>query len=481
MNSNHMYITVISWAARIATFFCICLLLTGIPASAARMGSVDVNSSEIAYQTQYKAYTEAASGEDAVVCYFTVSNPTAGKNGALCRIILPQSRNVYLYMDAGALAVMRYDGSEYKKFSADYKLERDVTYTLCVFRDGLVLFDGIHCFTYSGNFYGFSDVLAGWSDDSNVFSTKLTKKAPTVTSNSSTDTEQTHTTVSTDTESQPITNPYPSIWVIAALLLGVTSNLVALVSLRSSNMVLRTVYRMLSPSRSAALRPASFYSATKQSTAKQRGGVQSRSQKPPAKKTTSQQRRPAASSQAHQVHPSQGVKSQTAPSHSPEKRKPTLFFYNDESSNKSAPKQASAKNATPLHPIDLYTSSLWQAHTGKMAAYRFGNAGMGYCIFSRGADLSSEMFVRIGGEGYIWLNPVRFHAKSENSGVLLRMSEIAGIAMAFDFYRADTGNREMAIPYDVHMVQFRPAQIKVRDNDTLELLQRGMIVFQPVQ
>ena len=164
---------------RILTLLCVCLLLVGIPASAARMGSVDINGSEVAYQAQYKAYTEAASGDDAVVCKFTVSNPTAGKNGALCRIILPQSQNVYLYMDAGDLAVMRYDGSEYKKFCADYQLKRGTTYTLCVFRDGLVFFDGTRCYTYSGNLYGFTDVIAGWSGESNVFSTTLTKQMPT--------------------------------------------------------------------------------------------------------------------------------------------------------------------------------------------------------------------------------------------------------------------------------------------------------------
>lgn len=494
MNSNHIYTTVIRWAARIATFFCICLLLTGIPASAARMGSVDVNGSEVAYQAQYKAYTEAASGDDALVCYFTVSNPTAGKNGALCRIILPQSQNVYLYMDAGALAVMRYDGSEYKKFSADYPLKRGITYTLCVFRDGLVLFDGIHCYTYSGNFYGFTDVIAGWSDDSNVFSTELTKKAPAASTDSSADTQEDNEAAATETEPAPASDPYPSIWVVLALLLGTTSNLLALVSLRSSNMALRTVYRVLSPSRPASHRQAFSWAsrptqssvsqkapAARKPVAKQSGIKQPSARKPAAKQSVSRQQSPPVSSPKKQpAPPVRGAMSSSVSSRSGEKRKPTLFFT-DESSRKPASKPASARNTAQLQPIDLYTSPLWHAHTDKMVPYHFGNAGMGYCIFSPGAELSSEMFSRIGGENYIWLNPVRFHAEPAGSGVLLRMSEIAGIAMAFDFYHAGTGKREIAIPYDVYMVQFRPAQVKPHTQDTLELSQRGMIVFEPVQ
>ncbi|MGM9616090.1 hypothetical protein [Butyricicoccus sp.] len=494
MNSNHVYTTVIRWAARIATFFCICLLLTGIPASAARMGSVDVNGSEVAYQAQYKAYTEAASDDDALVCYFTVSNPTAGKNGALCRIILPQSQNVYLYMDAGALAVMRYDGSEYKKFSADYPLKRGITYTLCVFRDGLVLFDGIHCYTYSGNFYGFTDVIAGWSDDSNVFSTELTKKAPAASTDSSADTQEDNEAAVTETEPAPASDPYPSIWVVLALLLGTTSNLLALVSLRSSNMALRTVYRVLSPSRPASHRQASSRvsrptqspvsqkaPAARKPAAKQSGTKQPSARKPAAKQSVSrQQPSPAPSPKKQPAPPVRGAMSSSVSSRSGEKRKPTLFFT-DEPSRKPASKPAPARNTAQLQPIDLYTGPLWHAHTDKMVPYHFSNAGMGYCIFSPGTQLSAEMFARIGGENYIWLNPVRFHAEPAGSGVLLRMSEIAGIAMAFDFYHAGTGKREIAIPHDVHMVQFRPAQVKPHTQDTLELSQRGMIVFEPVQ
>ena len=113
--------------------------------------------------------------------------------------------------------------------------------------------------------------------------------------------------------------------------------------------------------------------------------------------------------------------SSSVSSRSGEKRKPTLFFT-DESSRKPASKPASARNTAQLQPIDLYTSPLWHAHTDKMVPYHFGNAGMGYCIFSPGAEISSEMFTRIGGEDYTWLNPVRFHAEKAGSGVLLRMS-----------------------------------------------------------
>lgn len=495
LSSNHTYTTVIRWTARIITFFCICLLLTGIPASATRMGSVDVNGSEVAYQAQYKAYTEAAaSGKDSLVCYFTVSNPTAGKNGALCRMILPQSKNVYLYMDNGALAVMRYDGSEYKKFSADYQLKQGQTYTLCIFLDGLVLFDGIRCYTYSGNFYGLSDVAAGWSDESNVFSTKLTKKAPSSTA-ASTDTQETDP-VSTETQTTSVSNPYPSIWVILALLLGTTSNLLALVALRSSNMALRTVYRVLSPARSTRHRQtASTQAVSRPAQSKTRQPAppkQSRkpAAKPPASKRSSkqttakqpvnqQQKNSAQPSRRSQSVPTAHTASKPASSRPAEKRKPTLFFTDE--LQESAPKQAPAQKNTQLLPIDLYTGTLWRAHTDRMVPYHFGNAGMGYCIFSPGSGLSAEMFVRIGEEDYIWLNPVRFHAESAGSGVLLRMSEIAGIAMAFDFYHVHTGKREIAIPYDVHMVQFHPAQVKPNTHDTLELSQRGMIMFEPVQ
>lgn len=477
------------------TFFCICLLLTGIPASAARMGSVDVNGSEVAYQAQYKAYTEAAaSGDDSLVCYFTVSNPTAGKSGALCRMILPQSKNVYLYMDNGALAVMRYDGSEYKKFSADYQLKRGQTYTLCIFSDGLVLFDGIRCYTYSGNFYGLSNVAAGWSDESNVFSTQLTKKAPSSTA-ASTDTQETKP-VSTETQTTSVSNPYPSIWVILALLLGTTSNLLALVALRSSNMALRTVYRVLSPSRPSHYKQTSStqtVSRTAQSPNRKPAPAK-QSRKPAAKPPTSQRsskqtttKQSVNQQQKNRTQPPRKSKtvptahtaSQSTFSRPAEKRQPTLFFADE--LPKSSPKQTPSQKNSQLMPIDLYTSTLWRAHTDKMIPYHFGNAGMGYCIFSPGSGLSNEMFVRIGQENYMWLNPVRFHAEPAGSGVLLHMSEIAGIAMAFDFYHADTGKREIAIPYDIHMVQFRPAQIKPKTHDTWELSQRGMILFERVQ
>lgn len=484
MISKKLCSSTIRRITRILTLFCACLLVTGIPASAARMGSVDINGSEVAYQAQYKAYTEAASGDDAVVCYFTVSNPTAGKNGALCRIILPQSQNVYLYMDAGDLAVMRYDGSEYKKFGAAYQLKSGVTYTLCVFRDGLVLFDGTHCYTYSGNFYGFTDVIAGWSDDSNVFSTKLTKKAPTVNTDTD-DTEAEETNTSLETTEVPAVNPYPPIWVVLALLLGTTSNLLALAALRSSNMALRTVRRSI-PYANAPHRqsPAPKQSAhTSQSSRKS----QTAPQKPPVKKQQYTAKRSAAKSQAASSAPTErpSVQTPSAASAAPrpaEKRKPTIFFP-DEPAKKTAAKPPSASHtpSQPSEPFDLYAGTFWRAHTDKMTPYHFGNAGLGYCIFSPGTDLSTEMFVQIGKENYIWLNPVRFHADSAGHGVFLRMSEIAGIAMAFDFYHADTGKREMAVPYDAEMIHFRPARVTKSTHDTLELAERGIILIKPVQ
>ncbi|MCD8356755.1 MAG: hypothetical protein LUE11_09315 [Clostridia bacterium] len=481
MISKKLYFDTIRRIARILTLFCACLLVIGIPASAARMGSVDINGSEVAYQAQYKAYTEAASGDDAVVCYFTVSNPTAGKNGALCRIILPQSQNVYLYMDAGDLAVMRYDGSEYKKFGVNYQLNRNVTYTLCVFRDGLVFFDGTHCYTYSGNFYGFTDVIAGWSDDSNVFSTKLTKKASTEKTDSD-DTEAAETSASLETTEVPAVNPYPPIWVVLALLLGTTSNLLAMAALRSSNMALRTIRRSIPHANPPRRQPAA---GPKQPVhpPQQTRKTRNTTQKSPAKKQQHTTKRPAAKPQAASSAPAGRTPSPAPAAPRPaEKRKPTLFFL-DEPTKKDSGKPSAAQNASfqPSQPFDLYLGTFWRAHTDKMVPYHFGNAGLGYCIFSPGTDLSTEMFAQINKGDHIWLNPVRFHADSAGQGVLLLMSEIAGIAMAFDFYHADTGKREMAVSYDAEMVNFRPARVTKNKHGTLELTERGIILIKPVQ
>ncbi len=444
---------------RILTLFCVCLLLAGVPASAARMGSVDINGSEVAYQALYKAYTEAASEDDAILCKFTVSNPTAGKNGALCRILLPQSQNVYLYMDAGDLAVMRYDGSEYKKFCADYQLQRGTTYTLCVFRDGLVLFDGIHCYTYSGNFYGFTDVVAGWSAESNVFSTTLTKQTsasesepaddetddePAVTEQSIESTESTAAAVS----------PYPPLWVILVLVLGISSNLLALAALRSSNMALRTVRRVM-PRTGRASRPAAQSRPSAKQSAPKRA-TQKRSAPSAARSAPSKKQSPAAPAPQPPAKP---------------KQKPKIFFPPEE---KPTP---AAENPSPVQPYDLYTGTFWQTYAERFKPYRFGDPSRGYCTFVRGNSPASDLFV-LSGDEFIWLNPVRFHTTSPQHGVRIRMAESAGIAMAFDFCHVNTGKREPALSQDVEMVNFRPARVFKGSHDAFELSERGIIVFE---
>ncbi|MDO4174340.1 MAG: hypothetical protein Q4D42_06215 [Eubacteriales bacterium] len=462
---------VIRWIARIITIFCACLLLVGIPASAARMGSVDINGSEVAYQAQYDAYTQAASEGDAIVCEFTVSNPTAGKNGALCRIVMSQGQNLYLYMDAGDLAVMRYDGSEYKKFGVDYQLQSNVTYTLCVFVDGLVLFDGTRCYTYSGNLYGFTDVIAGWSDDSNVFSTRLTKQESTqntqTESNPETTTENNTAaaeTTSMEAVSNSVSNAYPSLWVVLAILLGVTSNLMALMALRSSNIVLRTVQKSMPHSRT------------------------SRSQSPPpSKQAKSMPKRPPAKPKApptasarRQPPTARPTKPtpQASATQPPEKKQQRFFDVDQLPPSSPASVPAHATSPQPTQPFDVYNGDYWRTNQSAFLPCNFGSSGFGYCIFSRGANISSDMFVLMEDE-YIWLNPVRFHATSPEHGVFLRMGEIAGIAMAFNFCHVDTGKREIALACDAEMVNFRPARVKETPHGTWELIERGVIVFEP--
>lgn len=449
---------------RIVTLFCCCLLLIGIPASAARMGSVDVNGSEVAYQALYEAYTEAASGDDAVVCKFTVSNPTAGKNGALCRIILPQSQNVYLYMDAGDLAVMRYDGSEYKKFSVDYQLSSNTTYTLCVFSDGLVFFDGIRCYTYSGNLYGFTDVIAGWSDESNVFSTTLTKEASTTTEDTTEDTADSSVSAAAEqpaTVSTTAASLYPPIWVILALVLGVSSNLVALLALRSSNMALHTVRRSM-PYGKRPPKPAA-------------------QQKPPAKKPAPPKRppqqkkkQPAAARTAPRPKPSPPPAiPQPQPPAKP-KQKPTIFYPPEPPKEQPAPAE---QQAGPFaQPYDLYTGSFWKSYAERFKSYRFGDPARGYCTFVRGSSLASDLFV-LSSDSFIWLNPIRFHTTSSKHGVRIRVAEAAGISMAFDFCHVDTGERELSLAQDVEMVNFRPARVVQGSHGAYELAERGIVVF----
>ena len=472
---------------RFLTLFFCCMLFAGIPASAARMGSVDINGSEVAYQAQYKAYTEAASGDDAAICKFTVGNPNAGKNGALCRIILPQSQNVYLYMDAGDLAVMRYDGSEYKKFSVDYQLKSNFTYTLCVFRDGLVLFDGTRCYTYSGNFYGFTDILAGWSAESNVFSTSLTRQTPTAETTVDTEEEPdtpTEASLSAAAETVPAADPYPPIWFILALVLGVSSNLLALASLRSSNMALRAVRRTMAPPK----RPRPAAQQPRPNPAKKTA----QAKRPPQKKQPvrsapprqsaqprqpAQQRQPVQQQQPAQQPMPQPVQ-QTAPP--PQKRKPTIFFPPEEKPAVAKQPAQPEQPAQPVLPYDLYTGTFWKTYATQFQPYCFGDPARGYCTFVRGSSPESDLFVLSGGE-FMWLNPVRFHATSPEHGVRIRPAESVGISMAFDFCHVETGKRELALTRDVEMVNFQPAQVEKSSHGAYELVKRGIIVFEKLR
>lgn len=442
---------------RIVTLFCCCLLLVGIPASAARMGSVDVNSSEVAYQALYEAYTEAASGDDAVVCKFTVSNPTAGKNGALCRIILPQSQNIYLYMDAGDLAVMRYDGSEYKKFRADYQLSSSKTYTLCVFNDGLVFFDGTSCYTYSGNLYGFTDVIAGWSDESNVFSTTLTKQAATSAATSeNTDADEETATAEPVIPTVTAANPYPPIWVILALALGASSNLLALLALRSSNLALHTVRRSIPHTGRLSKSAPQSKPSTKKSAPPKR---------PPQKKHPTPAARTTPRAKAS---PSPAILQSPVKS----KQKPKIFFPPEEKTSSAA-----KPSAPPAQPYDLYTGTFWQSYAKQFKFYRFGDPTRGYCTFVRGNNPTSDLFV-LSSDSFIWLNPIRFHTTSQQHGVRIRMTEAVGISMAFDFCHVGTGKRELSLSQDVEMVNFRPARVIQGPHGAYEVSERGIIVFE---
>ncbi|MGN1031289.1 MAG: hypothetical protein ACI4PQ_06760, partial [Butyricicoccaceae bacterium] len=218
---------------RILTVVWAGVLLAGAPASAARMDSIDISGSDATYQAEYEAYTQAASAGDAVVCEFTVGS-TAASDGALCRIELPDD-SVYLYMDEGDLAVMMYNGSQYKKFKVDYQLKTNVTYTLCVFQDGLAFFDGSSSYTYTGDFSGFTDVKSGWSEASNQFEVVLTKREKTAEN-----AQQTASKTQTDAEAAAAAadaqsaRSRPSGWVITALILAVTANILALIALRTA-------------------------------------------------------------------------------------------------------------------------------------------------------------------------------------------------------------------------------------------------------
>lgn len=438
------------------------------------MGSIDVNGSEVAYQAQYEAYTEAASQDDAAVYKLKVENPTAGQNGALACIVMPNGKNAYLYMDAGALAVMRFDGSEYKKFKADYELKKGTTYTLCVFQDGLVFFDGVNCYKYSGDFYGFTDVAAGWSDESNVFSVSLEK-----TSAAEPDTSDREKT--DDTEEAPVQETaastsevsFPSVWIILAMLLAVTSNLVALAALRTSNIALRAIrpYRQRTsgqPAASSAQRNAPPKAARQRSTSqrmqqqKRQPAPQSRPQRPTANPhATAAKKKPVVSLFDQEKMAQQDAKPQVR----------------QDKKQKPAPQAPARKPGTLAQPFDLYLDPYWRANPGQFMPYRFGSLNRGYCTFERGDNLSCDPFVLLGGD-YIWLNPVRFHLRAQGQGVRISVTECSELSMVFDFCHVGTGVREIALSVDVEMVNFRPALVKKSSGGVWELEQRGIIVFE---
>lgn len=421
---------------RILTMVCTGVLLTVLPVSAARMDSIDISGSDATYQAKYEAYTKAANAEDAAVCEFTVNNPEGGDSGALCRIELPDD-TVYLYIDEGDLAVLTYDGSDYKKFKVDYRLQSSVTYTLCVFQDGLAFFDGADCYTYSGNFAGFTDVLNGWSEESNVYDVTLTKRerqqetaAPTA---SKKQTDAQAAAAAADAQSE---RSRPSGWVIAALILSVSGNLIALIALR-----------IAVPVRRAPARHAKRRRAPVQRTAPQ---------------TAQPTRRPA---------PPKPPVPQTPPRTAADKLRDYAPVLGSIATETIAP---------PAQAFDLYTDSRWRVSRRELLKpYRFGDPGSGLCIFSEGQDLIGDPFVLL--DHKIWLNPVRFRPGVNEDSVPLSTAEASGITIAFDFYRVNTSEREVVILQDIEMVNFRPAQVVRNEHGILELAERGIIVFTPVK
>lgn len=454
-------------AYRVLLLCGICLLLLRVPAVAQRMGSVDVNGSEVAYQAQYDAYTEAASQDGAVVCKLSVENPTAGKNGAVARIVMPDGKNTYLYMDEGSLAVMQFDGSEYKKFKEEYELKKNTTYTLCVFQDGLVFLDGVNCYKYSGDFYGFTDVAAGWSDQSNVFSVLLEKSNAV-----EPDTEDGEKTDTTEEKSEQETKAspsasFPSVWIILVMLLAVTSNLVALAALRTSNIALRAVR----PNRPNTPRH------TVASSVQQKEPQKVVRQHRPAPQPVKQQKKQSAP-QSRSARPAAKPQEQTTA-----KKRPTPELFDQENIMQTdaeqtpEPKTAARKQYTLAQPFDLYRNPYWRANPAQFVPYRFGSFDRGYCTFERGRNLSHDLFVLLD-RNCIWLNPIRFHPRAQGQGVPISMAEYSELSMVFDFCHVGTGVREIALSVDVEMVNFRPARIRKNSDDVWELDQRGIIVFE---
>lgn len=429
---------------RILTMVWIGVLLAGMPVSAARMDSIDIRGSDVTYQAEYEAYTKAASAGDAAVCELTVSNPDGGDSGALCRIELPDD-TVYLYMDEGDLAVLTYDGSEYKKFKVDYKLKRDVTYTLCVFQDGLAFFDGADSYTYSGNFTGFTDIVSGWSAESNVFETTLTRRAQqTETAPQTASKKQTDAEAAAAAADAQSTRSRPSGWVIAALILSVSGNVIALIALRVAVPVRRTPAKHVKRKKRPAPPPKPRDMRDKHKTPPPRP---QKPEQPP-------------------VQPEQ------PPSRTAEEKLKDYASILGSIATESA--------QLPAQPFDLYTDSRWRdSRRAMLKPYRFGDPGSGLCTFVAGHDLIGDPFILL--DRKIWLNPVRFRLGVSGEGVPLSTAEAGGITVAFDFYRVNTSEREIVVLEDVEMVNFRPAKVTENEDGILELAERGIIVFAPAK
>ncbi len=446
-------------ALRVLLLCSIGLLLLRVFADAQQMASVQVDGSEIAYQAEYQAYTEAASQDGAVICELKVEDPEAGSSGALARVVMPDDENTYVYMDEGALAVMKYDGSEYRRFKADYQLERDKTYTLCVFQDGLAFLDGVDCYTYSGDFNGFTDVAAGWSDESNVFSSSL-QKVDAVEQDLQDDTEGSSEDSSedggednaADQEQTAATEEKSgsSIWLILTFLLALSSNLVALAALRTSNIALRAIR----PHRAHV--PVQTVAQTRSPQRNmQKYGVHRSATQPVREQPVSQGRRSVRPSEKPVSHTRRPVQSSEKPRQQATVRTPEML----------------------KEPFSLYMDASWRANPEQFVPYQFGSLERGYCTFEKGNDISRDLFV-LSGENLIWLNPVRFHPRAPGQGVPISMTECTELAMAFNFCHVGTGEREIALSVPVEMVNFRPARIKKNSDDIWELEQRGIIVFE---
>lgn len=435
---------------RILTMVWIGVLLAGMPVSAARMDSIDISGSDATYQAEYEAYTKAASAGDAAVCELTVGNPEGGENGALCRIELPDD-TVYLYMDEGDLAVLTYDGSKYKKFKVNYQLKRDVTYTLCVFQDGLAFFDGTDSYTYSGDFSGFTDIMSGWSAESNVFETTLTRRTQQAgTAQQTASQKQTDAEAAAAAADAQSTRSRPSGWVIAALILAISGNVIALIALRVAVPVRRT------PAKHAKRGKRPAPSPKPRDTRDKPKPVPPRPPKPQKPKPQQTEQQP--------VQPPQ---SRTAE----EKLKDYASVLGSIATDSAQ---------LPAQPFDLYTDSRWRASRRAMLKpHRFGDPGSGLCTFVAGHDLVGDPFILL--DRKIWLNPVRFRLNVSGEGVPLSTAEASGITIAFDFYRVNTSEREIVVLEDVEMVNFRPAKVKETEDGILELAERGIIVFAPVK